>query len=132
LRSTITPAELQTIYTPTAADLAFADQVARGGRARLGLLVTLKVFQRLGFFTPLADVPAEIVRHIAKAVRSQSNPTALADYDRSGTKWRHRAAIRRYLAIQAWGKAGRHVVVQTVALAAQTKSDLADLNQCRA
>ena len=127
LRSTVTLAELQTIYTPTAADLAFADQVARGGRARLGLLVTLKVFQRLGFFAPLADVPPEIVRHLARAVRSQSSPTALADYDRSGTKWRHRAAIRRYLAIAAWGKPGRHVVVQTVALAAQTKSDLADL-----
>ncbi len=127
LRSTITPAELQSVYTPTSADLAFADQVARGGRARLGLLVTLKVFQRLGFFTPLADVPLDVVRHIARTLRSHISPNALAEYDRSGTKRRHRAAIRRYLVVQAWGKGGRHVVVQSVALAAQTKSDLADL-----
>jgi hypothetical protein len=57
LRSTITPAELESVYTPTPADLAFADQVARGGRARLGLLVSLKVFQRLGYFAALDTVP---------------------------------------------------------------------------
>jgi hypothetical protein len=50
LRSTITPAELQTVYPPAPADLALVAQVARGGRARLALLVSLKVFQRLGCY----------------------------------------------------------------------------------
>lgn len=127
LRSTITPAELEAVYTPTAAELAFADQVARGGRARLGLLVSLKVFQCLGYFAALDTVPDAIVRHIARVTRSHVRLATLADYERSGTRARHRAAIRRYLNIRAWGTAGRHMVVQTVALAAQTKSDLADL-----
>lgn len=127
LRSTITPAELESVYTPTPAELAFADQVARGGRARLGLLVNLKVFQRLGYFAALDTVPDAIVQHIARVTRFHVRLATLADYDRSGTRARHRAAIRRYLDIRAWGTAGRHVVVQTVALAAQTKSDLADL-----
>ncbi|MBX0331409.1 DUF4158 domain-containing protein [Oscillochloris sp. ZM17-4] len=93
----------------------------------MGLLVSLKVFQRLGYFVSLDTVPDAIVRHIARVTRSHVRLATLADYDRSGTRARHRAAIRRYLDIRAWGAAGRHVVVQTVALAAQTKNDLADL-----
>ena len=46
----------------SATDLAFADQVARGGRARQGLMVSLNVFPRLGSFVALDTVPDAIVR----------------------------------------------------------------------
>src|SRR5690606_5311035 len=40
-------------------------------------------------------VPDAIVQHIARVTHSHVRLATLADYDRSGTRARHRAAIRR-------------------------------------
>ena len=48
LKRTLTPRELDQIYTPTSSELFLAHRSAKGPVATLGFLVHLKVFQRLG------------------------------------------------------------------------------------
>jgi len=49
LKRTLTPKELDQIYTPTPAELLLARRTAKRTVATLGFLVHLKVFQRLGY-----------------------------------------------------------------------------------
>ncbi len=42
--------ELRTIYTPTPTDVAFVATTARGPAQKFGLMIWLKVYQRLGYF----------------------------------------------------------------------------------
>ncbi|MCM5614814.1 DUF4158 domain-containing protein, partial [Xanthomonas hortorum pv. pelargonii] len=64
-----TAKELEEIYTPTAAEIAFAKQLTTQPGPQLAVLIHLKLFQRLGYFTVLAEVPERIRKHIAKAAR---------------------------------------------------------------
>ena len=40
--------ELQTLYTPTPTDIAFVATTVRGPAQKFGLMILLKVYQRLG------------------------------------------------------------------------------------
>lgn len=89
--------------------------------------MTLKVFQRLGYFLPLSDVPKVIIRVIARTAGYQIDDHACVDYDRSRTRERHLPLIREYLKIHPYGKDARKAIVQAVAEAARTKDVPADL-----
>lgn len=52
-----TAKELEEIYTPTAAEIAFAKQLTTQPGPQLAVLIHLKLFQRLGYFTVLAGRP---------------------------------------------------------------------------
>ncbi|WP_110514545.1 Tn3 family transposase [Herpetosiphon llansteffanensis] len=127
LRSSHSLQELTDLYTPTHDDQTIMRRVARGSGPSLGLLVMLKTFQRLGYFVPLADVPTDIVHHIAQWMRLPVTAADLAGYDASGTCRRHRRGIRKALRVQPYGAAARHCIVQTMATAVQTKEAPADL-----
>ena len=60
-KTTITEQELQEIYAPTPEELAFVEAQAYSATAKVGLLVLLKTFQRLGYFVTLSEVPRRIV-----------------------------------------------------------------------
>ncbi|MDJ0719387.1 MAG: tyrosine-type recombinase/integrase [Prochloraceae cyanobacterium] len=49
--------ELREIYTPTKGELSLASQHTRKGATKLGFLVLLKTFQRLGYFVSPTTVP---------------------------------------------------------------------------
>jgi hypothetical protein len=68
LKEGVTPAELAEVYTPTAEELALAMRTSTRSGARLGFLVLLKTFQRLGDFVLVGDVPTPIVRPIARCL----------------------------------------------------------------
>ena len=57
LKSTVTDTELTEIYTPTAEEITFADTHTQSEAAKVGLLLLLKTFQRLGYFLPIAAIP---------------------------------------------------------------------------
>ncbi len=61
LKRTLTPKELDQIYTPTLAEIFLAHRTAKGPVAMLGFLVPLKVFQRLGYAVATSEVPRSIV-----------------------------------------------------------------------
>ena len=64
IRSNVTDKELVELYTPTGEQLSFANQNAQAPVQKLGLLVLLKSFQRLGYFPMLREIPPRVIRHI--------------------------------------------------------------------
>lgn len=127
LKSNVAPKELVTIYTPTPEEFSLARRVTKGRVARLGFLILLKIFQRLGYAVPTRLIPAGIVQHIASIAQLSASFQELAKYDASGTRERHLSAIRGYLRLQAYGQSAHQVMFQAMQASAQTKHDLADL-----
>lgn len=115
------------MYTPTREEAALADGVARGEVARLGFLVLLKAFQRLGYFLQLRDLPPVIVEHIAHTQGFLVAPGGLGEYDESGTRRRQVAVIRAHQTVRPFDIDGQVALGKAVREAAQTKEDLADI-----
>jgi hypothetical protein len=113
--------DLARIYTPTPAERALAARQTKGPRARIGFLVMLKTFQRLGYFVRLADVPEPIVHHIIACVGVPVMVAHLNGYDTSGTRLRHLAAIRAYRQVQPYDRSVQRRLVHCLVTAAQTK-----------
>lgn len=63
-KSQSTKKELADTYTPSAAELAFAQGQAKSKRGLLRFLVMLKSFQRLGYFPLPQTVPPNVIGHI--------------------------------------------------------------------
>jgi hypothetical protein len=128
VRSRIPAHELTRFYTPTPDEIALAARTTRGLPARIGFLILLKVFPRLGTFPLLVDLPLAISStHIATALGGTITPEALRDYDVSGSRSRHLTIIRAYLQVQPYGATARRVMFTAMAEAARSKDDLADL-----
>jgi TnpA family transposase len=127
LKSHLSPRELAMVYTPTEDEVTLAEGVTRSDIARVGFLVLLKTFQRLGYFVQLRDVPPTIMEHIAQTQGFLVVPDALADYDASGTRRRHVPLIRAYQHVNPFGVEGQVVLRRAVREAAYTKEALADI-----
>ncbi|MEA5415494.1 DUF4158 domain-containing protein, partial [Synechococcus sp. BA-132 BA5] len=128
LKSNVTLKELTEIYTPTVEELTFAKQAtANGSTTRLGFLILLKTFQRLGYAVLLQDVPASIIHHIATVTHHSVLNRELRNYDTSVTRRRHISLIRDYLHLHPYNHAATTVIEATLRKAALTKHDLVDL-----
>ena len=95
--------ELAEIFSPTQIELDFVEKHTRRATvSRLGLLLYLKLVQRLGYFPLLDDVPKTIARHIAHAAGLKRLPASriLQDYQSSGAKRRHAQLVREFLGIR--------------------------------
>lgn len=115
------------MYTPTLAERDLAARQTKGPVARIGFLVMLKTFQRLGYFVRLVDVPEPIVAHIIAAVGVRLTLATLSGYDTSGTRLRHLTAIRAYRQVQPYDRSAQRLLIRILVDAAQTKTDVADL-----
>jgi len=74
LKQEFSQKDLNEVYTPTSKELNFAIRhCKRSSASYLGLLVQLKIVQRLGRFVHIKDIPTGIIEHIKKAVRSRSS-----------------------------------------------------------
>ncbi len=127
LKNQIREKELTEIYTPTTEELNLANQSTRKGATKLGFLVLLKTFQRLGYFVSPNIVPSAIVKHIAQCAELNYSPDVLANYETSRTRWRHTDLVRNYLSINPYQTQARRIIVKSMAEAARTKNDLADI-----
>src|ERR1051326_8819060 len=77
LKEELSDKELAEVYTPSEHELAFSRKRTNQPVQRLGLLLLLKTFQRLGYFVRYADVPERIVRHIATCAGFSDVPRLL-------------------------------------------------------
>jgi TnpA family transposase len=121
------PADLEAIFTPTLEELDLTQRVARTEGSRLGFLITLKVFQRLGQPACIRDVPPAITEHILRCLGFLFIPTTLATYDASSTRTEHLKLIRAFLGIRPFNLGGEAIATTAMTNAAQTKEDLRDL-----
>jgi hypothetical protein len=127
LKRSVSRQELIDLYTPTQAEVALATKVSNGDAARLGFLILLKTFQRLGYFIALRDVPRSVVEHIGHDQGMLIVPETIAEYDESGTRRRHVPIIRQYLRVKSFDESGQAVLSIAVQLAAERMEDLADI-----
>lgn len=124
-----TAKELRDVYTPTPAELDFVVATAQRSTAQLAVLIHLKLFQRLGYFVVLADVPERITQHIAQAsgYRRHLSATLLSGYDLSGAKRGHIAQLRAFLQVRPLSAAGRTWLATVAETAAETKHTIPDI-----
>ena len=127
LKSNPTERELQELFTPNLFELGFAGQNTRQPIPRLGLLLLLKSFQKLGYFVRLAEIPLTIVRHIAKTLGWNQIPDGLSAYDASTARFRHIALVRSYVGVTPFAEAARKVMLRTCLASSRVREDLADI-----
>ncbi len=124
LKSNFTKSELRDFYTPTDEEIAFVRQTARKADTQLHLLIHLKLFEHLGYFPNIEDVPESIVRHLRVALQlsQQIIPVVIPR-----TLYRHHTYVREYLNVKAYDKNARKLITRTIIEAAQVMDNPADL-----
>ena len=128
LRSTITDKELKEYYTPTPEELKLIASEKKP-ILRFGLILNLKLLQRLGYFVPLASASPSIMKHVLDAIGIKRPITLkqLKDYDRSGSRSRQQQQLREYLGIKPFGLSDQPWLAQIAEHASETKEMLADI-----
>lgn len=125
LKRYFTAKELTEIYTPTKSEIAFAYNTTKGQSNIFSLIVLLKVFQRLGYFPKLSEIPNSIVNHIRGCLKMPTD--IVLGYENNKTMYRHRVAIREYLKVNTFDKNARHLAVLAVYESARVMDNPADL-----
>jgi hypothetical protein len=120
----LTEADLASQFRLAPEEKAWAGAAARRGPSMVVLLTQLKVFQSIGHFLPLAQIPAMVLSYIAKQL-SLAMPTDVSIDPR--TAYRQSSAIRAYLGVTPWGASARAIASKAVTVAAETRLDPADV-----
>ena len=120
---------LEKCYVLTQREIEYIDTYIRGNRLRGAFAVQLKVFQNLGYFVDIRDIPISIVGFIRKQLKLPHN--LQLSYDHLKTLSRHRERIREYLQIKPWntqkGDSAQRVAMRAAYGASQTMNNPADI-----
>jgi len=127
IRSNITEKELNELYTPTQEQLEFADTNTREPIQKLGLLILIKTFQRLGYFPPLSQVPQQVIQHIACCAQLEEAVANIINYEKVGSRRKHKSMIRALLGVEAFQNGGDQILNEALVAACYTKDIIADI-----
>ena len=127
LKESPTERELQELFTPNLFELGFAAENTRQPIPRLGLLLLLKSFQKLGYFVRLAEIPTPTVLHVARAVGWNQIPDGLSAYDAGTARFRHMALVRSYLGVTPFADPARKLMLRICLASSRVREDLADI-----
>lgn len=120
----LTPHDLKRQFTPWRDEIEWAFNTTSSEETRLGLLTLLKVFETLGRFILPNEIPAEIIRHVARCA-------GLAERDSieyvPRTLYRHHRKVRAFLGITEWNIETHHVAETTMEQLASARTQPADL-----
>jgi hypothetical protein len=98
--------------------------VARSPSSQVALLVQLRIFQAVGRFLPIKDVPASGIEYVAQKLGVECETRVVYAH---ATLYRHQAAILEYLGVTSWGDQARELAVSTMTKVAKARTDPADL-----
>lgn len=129
IKKNLTERDLGDIYTPTIAEKKFALKYCKKqSAAYFGLLVQLKMLQRLGRFTIFKEIPLLVIKHIKQSINTRVTEKQLKNYYLSGTKDRHVKILRQYKKIKQYKKVQTGKQVKNWAMeTAATKEALSDI-----
>jgi TnpA family transposase len=117
---------LARFYTPTENERTFCDAYTRSA-TRLGFVLLLKAYQRLGYFVTSDQIPGAIIDHIAAAIGERGDRDSLRQYDVSQARRKHLSAVRQFLEVKPFDDDGKTLLRQTFGEAALTKEDVIDI-----
>ncbi|MDR7304480.1 Tn3 family transposase [Haloactinomyces albus] len=117
--------ELAEAFTPTADEVEWARSKTATEQHFLALVVLLKCYQRLGYFSKLADVPPAVVDHVRGKLELDEAVEAAHESDR--TLWRHRDFVRTRLGVKYTPATVRAVADAAIRKVVQSKNNPADL-----
>lgn len=112
---------------PEENELAFCGTAARAPTTRLGFVVLLKTFQRLGYFVLSSQVPEPLIRHIAQSIGRNADLINLNHYDHLEARRKHVGIIRRFLDVNPLTATGKLLLRNTFIEVALIKEDVADI-----
>ncbi len=119
--------ELDRFYSPSASERMFCDGYTRLPTTRLGFVLLLKTYQRLGYFITSEEVPNAIVEHIAAAIGAPGDRESLLQYDVSQARRKHLPVVRQFLGVKPFDGGGKALMREAFLEAALTKEDVTDL-----
>ncbi len=116
--------ELHELYTPTVEEIKFVTSRTRSKTGLLGLMVMLKSFQRLGYFTHPELVPQPIIIHLRTCLKLDYQVFPVPSL-RSIRYYQE--AIREYLNISPYNNRGQELAAVAIRDAAFVRDHPADL-----
>jgi len=121
--------DLDEIYTLTPDEIAFIDLTVKRPTARTAAFLYLKLFQRLGYFIRLKDVPTLIRQHIVAQTGFARPPRLdeLLQFDRSTGRERMVESMRRFLNVRPLNQEGRAWLQHIAETAADNRHVVADI-----
>ena len=125
--SNISETDLVKIYTPEKDELEFIHKNAKTSSAKLGLIVLLKLFQRLGYFPDLNDVPFQIIQYIAISAGLKNIKSNIKVYLKMKSRWTHMSLIRSYLNIKSYRFGGKKFMIEAMEKASKIKDIIPDI-----
>jgi Domain of unknown function (DUF4158) len=127
IRKTTSPRDLFEFYMPTREEISYSENFLQSENSKLGFLVLLKRFQRVGYVIPAPSIPEDITKHIAATIGCTYNVRALKKYARSSNKWKHLDRIRKMMEVEPVGKEAIRFVGIAMRQASEVKLDLVDI-----
>jgi hypothetical protein len=124
LAQRLTPADVHQLFSPSYEERRWAPTIARTPSSQVALLVQLKIFQSVGRFLPVEQIPEAAIEHVARALGVDEEIRLLYT---DSTLYRHQSSVLERLHITAWGAAARELVRNTMSDIAQTRTDPVDL-----
>ena len=116
--------ELHELYTPTEEEIKFVSSRTKSKTGFLGLMVMLKSFQRLGYFTHPKLVPQPIIIHLRTCLELDYQVSPIPSL-RSIRYYQE--AIRDYLKISPYNHQGQELAAIAIKNAASVRDHPADL-----
>jgi TnpA family transposase len=120
----LTPADLHRLFGPNYQERQWVPTIARTPSSQVALLVQLKIFQAVGRFLPVEEIPEAAIEHVARALGADEEIRHLYS---DSTLYRHHSAVLERLSISAWGAAARSLTREIMVDIAQVRTDPADL-----
>ena len=118
--------DLVRLFTPTSVEIDWASSVTRSERTRCHVLMLLKVFQTLGRFIPLTEIPREVGNHVARCVGlPEAHANAISGS--RPTLYRHQHLVREYVGVSRWNADAQRQVEDTIETLATVRTHPADL-----
>ncbi len=132
LKADPTAQEIQDVYTLTSDEINFIAQIAQRPTARTAAFLYLKLFQRLGYFVRIADIPPSIRQYVILQGGYLRPPkfNELKRFDDSSSRAKLIAALRRYLDVPPLDRQGRNWLAHVAETAADTRHVTADIINC--
>ena len=129
LNAAPTEQDLEEVYTPTPDEISFIDKTAKRPTIRMAAFLYLKLFQRLGYFIRLKDIPTTIRQHII-AQAGYPRPPRLAEllqFDRSTGRERLVESLRIFLNVRPLNPESRAWLQHIAETAADNRHVVADI-----